>query len=184
MRLGPRSSPSNIRVRVIGVGQEWRGDDAAGLLVARRLREMLAKHSAPASAWRQVQVLESSGFICDLLDAWQETEVVILADAVRSGGRPGEIYRFPLHEGPLPAEQFPAPSTHLWGVAQAVALAGVLQALPPYLVVYGLEGKDFGLGRPSSAEMGRAVSEVTRRIILEIMEYLGQSAPDSREEIV
>ena len=183
MRLGPRSSPSNIRLLVIGVGQEWRGDDAAGLLVARRLREMLAPQSAPASAWRQVQVLESSGFICDLLNAWHETEAVILADAVRSGGRPGEIYRFPLHEGPLPAELFPAPSTHLWGVAQAVALAGVLQALPPYLVVYGIEGKDFGLGRPPSAEMGRAVSEVARRIILEIMEHLGQSAPDSRPEI-
>ena len=183
MRLSPGSSPSNIRVLVIGVGQEWRGDDTVGLLVARRLREMLAKHSAPAPAWRQVQVLESSGFICDLLDVWQETEAVILADTVRSGGRPGEIYRFPLHEGPLPAELFPAPSTHLWGVAQAVALAGVLKALPPYLVVYGIEGKDFGLGRPPSAEIGRAVPEVARRIILEIMEYLGQSALDSRQEI-
>ena len=109
--------------------------------------------------------------------------MVIMADAVQSGGRPGEIYRFPLHEGPLPVELFPAPSTHLWGVAQAVALAGVLQALPPYLVVYGIEGNDFGLGRPPSAEVGRAVLEVARRIILEIMAYLGQSAPDSRQEI-
>jgi hydrogenase maturation protease len=183
VRLGPRSSPSNIRLRVIGVGQEWRGDDTAGLLVARRLREMLAPQSAPASAWRQVQVLENSGFIGDLLAAWEGSDAVILVDAVRSGGRPGEIYRFPLHEGPLPAELFPAPSTHLWGVAQAVALAGVLKALPPYLVVYGLEGKDFGLGRPPSAEMGRAVPEVARRIILEIMEYLGQSTLDSRQEI-
>ncbi len=183
MRLGPRSAPANIRVRIIGIGQEFRGDDTAGLLVARRLREMLAKPSAPASVWSQVQVLESSGSICDLLDAWQETEVVILADAVRSSGRTGEIYRFPLHEGPLPVELCPAPSTHLGGVAQAVALAGVLQALPPYLVVYGIEGKDFGLGRPPSAEMGRAIPEVARRIILEIMEYLGQSAPDSRQEI-
>ena len=27
------------RMKVIGVGNEWRGDDAVGLLVARRLKE-------------------------------------------------------------------------------------------------------------------------------------------------
>ena len=31
-------TPSHPRIKVIGVGNAWRGDDAAGLLVARRLK--------------------------------------------------------------------------------------------------------------------------------------------------
>ena len=32
-------NPPNPRLKVIGVGNAWRGDDAVGLLVARRLQE-------------------------------------------------------------------------------------------------------------------------------------------------
>ena len=130
--------PPNFRLLVIGVGQEFRGDDAAGLLIARRLREMLGP---------EVAILEKSGAAGDLLAAWQGADAVILADAVRGGGPPGKIYRFPVHEAALPAELFPAASTHAWGVAQAVALGQVLRQLPPFLVVYGIEGRDFGLGQ-------------------------------------
>ena len=161
------SGTQNSRLQIIGVGQEWRGDDAAGLLVARRLRPL---------AGSRVNVLENSGSVSDLLVAWQESDALILADAVRGGGRPGEIYRFPVHERPLPAELFPATSTHAWGVAQAVDLSRVLGALPPYLVVYGIEGQDFGLGREVSPEVARAVPEVARRIRREIEHYLSGQA--------
>ena len=154
-------APEDSPLRVIGIGQEWRGDDAAGLLVARKLREI---------AGPQVTILENSGSMSDLLAAWQGAGWVILADAVRGGGRPGEIYRFPVSERPLPAELFPATSTHAWGVAQAVALSRVLGALPPHLVVYGIEGQDFGLGREVSPEVAKAIPEVARRIRREIEE--------------
>ena len=32
-------TPPTPRLKVIGVGNEWRGDDAVGLLVAHRLKE-------------------------------------------------------------------------------------------------------------------------------------------------
>lgn len=156
-------APEDSPLRIIGVGQEWRGDDAAGLLVARQLREF---------AGPQVTILENSGSMSDLLAAWQGAGWVILADAVRGGGRPGEIYRFPVSERPLPAELFPATSTHAWGVAQAVALSRVLGALPPHLVVYGIEGRNFDLGQELSPAVARAVPEVARRIRQEIQEFL------------
>jgi hydrogenase maturation protease len=117
-------------------------------------------------------VLENSGSMTHLLDAWQEADAVILADAVRGGGRPGEIYRFPVHERPLPAELFPAASTHAWGVAQAAALGRVLQQLPPYLVVFGIEGRKFSLGQEMSPEVAQVIPEVARRIMAEIEAYL------------
>ncbi len=155
--------PFARQLLVIGIGQEWRGDDAAGLLVARRLREQ---------AGSRLTILENSGAAADLLTAWQGAAAVILADAVQGGGRPGEIYRFPVHERDLPAELFPAASTHAWGLARAAALGRILGEMPPYLVVYGIEGKNFGLGSQLSPEVARAVPEVARRISREIAEYL------------
>lgn len=157
------SSTSGPRLRVIGVGQEWRGDDAAGLLIARGLREMLGP---------EVAIEEKSGDAADLLAAWDGAAAVILADAVRGGGPPGKIYRFPVHEAALPAEIASAASSHAWGLAQAVALGRVLQQLPPYLVVYGIEGRNFDLGQELSPEVARAIPEVTSRIRQEIEGFL------------
>jgi hydrogenase maturation protease len=182
---------SNSRLQIIGVGQEWRGDDAAGLLVARYLKQLVEPQNCRggpacpppggrtpgcAPTTNTLVILENSGSVSDLLVAWQESEAVILADAVRGGGRPGEIYRFPVHERPLPAELFPATSTHAWGVAQAVALSRVLGALPPYLVIYGIEGRDFGPGREVTPEVARAVPEAARQIRQEIEHYLSGQA--------
>lgn len=155
--------PSNFRLLVIGIGQEWRGDDAAGLLIARRLREMLGPELA---------IQEKSGAAGDLLAAWQGAAAVILADAVRGGGPPGEIYRFPVHETALPADLFPATSSHAWGVAQAVALGQALQQLPPFLVVYGIEGQDFGIGQTLSPAVAQAIPRAARLIRQEIEEFL------------
>jgi len=151
--------PAQDRLLLIGVGQEWRGDDAAGLLVARSLLDL---------AGPRVTILEQSGRAPDLLSTWQGAEAVILVDAVRSGGRPGEIHRFPVHREPLPAELFPSVSSHGWGVAQAVALGRTLGQLPSFLVIYGIEGHNFGLGRDLSPPVARTVPEVARRIRAEI----------------
>jgi hydrogenase maturation protease len=159
--------PIDSLLQVIGLGQEWRGDDAAGLLVVRRLCQL---------AGSRVTILENSGSMSDLLATWQGADWVILADAVRGGGRPGEIHRFPVHEKPLPADLFPAHSTHAWGLGQAVALGRVLQQLPPYLVIYGIEGRNFGLGQELSPAVAEAIPEVARRIGREIEDYLSGQA--------
>jgi len=153
--------PIDSLLRVIGLGQEWRGDDAAGLLVARHLREF---------AGPQVTILENSGSMTDLLAAWEGVEAVILIDAVRGGGQPGGIYRFPEHDDPLLVELFADASSHAWGLAQAVALGRVLKQLPPYLVIYGIEGRNFGLGQGLSPAVAEAIPEVARRIKREIEE--------------
>ena len=143
----------------MGVGQEGRGDDAAGLLVARHLKN---------HARSQLIVRELTGHAADLLHHWQEAETVIVADAVHARAEPGTVYRFAAHAEPLPAELFPACSTHAWGLAEAVALGHILQQLPSYLIIYGLTGKNFALGDSLSPEVEQAVPEVARRILQEI----------------
>jgi hydrogenase maturation protease len=143
---------------LIGVGNRYRGDDAAGVLVARRVRE-----AAPAG----VEVLEEEGELSDLLDAWKEVGQVVLVDAVYSGAAPGTIHRFEAEAGPLPAQLFRF-STHAFSVAEAIELARALGQLPPRLTVYGIEGSEFTAGAPLTPAVEAALGELVARALEEL----------------
>jgi hydrogenase maturation protease len=138
---------------VIGTGNEARHDDGAGLAVARQLRAA------------GIEAREARGDLSSLADLWHDADRVILVDAVRSGARPGTLHRFDALAAPLPAV-FARASTHALGVAEAVELARALGRLPDTLIVYGIEGAEFGLGEGLSPEVtaaiGRAVAAITK----------------------
>ena len=143
---------------VIGIGNAWRGDDAAGLEVARRLRGTL-----PAGA----EVLEREGEPAGLIDAWADAEAVWVVDAVRSGAEPGTLHRLDVADAELPAELFGA-STHHLGLAEAVELARALGRLPRRLVVFGVEGASFAVGDELSPQVeaaaGRAADTIREEV--------------------
>jgi hydrogenase maturation protease len=134
------------RLLAIGLGNELRGDDAAGLLVARAIRDR---------AGAGIEAAEHEGEPVALLDLWEGAELVVVADAVGgSGAAPGTVHRFDAGEGPLPA-LFGGPSTHALGLAETIELARALGRLPARLIVFGIEGERFGAGeRPSAAVLG------------------------------
>lgn len=145
-------------VLIIGVGNEYRGDDGVGLAVARRIRELNLS---------AVKVIEASGEGAALMEAWQGAEAAMLIDAVYSGGTPGTIYRFDARTESIPAKFFHY-STHAFSVAEAIELARALNQLPPRLIVYGIEGLRFDAGVGLSAEVERATPEVVRRALREM----------------
>jgi hydrogenase maturation protease len=126
------SQPQPIPL-IIGIGNEYRCDDAAGLIVARRLKERLAE---------SVNVLEQSGDGAALMGAWQGAKTVIIIDAVTSGAAPGTIHRFDANTRPIPKGDFRY-STHAFGVAEAIELSRALGEFPRSLGGYGIEGKNF-----------------------------------------
>lgn len=145
------------RGMVIGVGNDMRGDDAAGLLVVQRLRPRLPHMACHAA----------SGEGTALLELWQGTDRVVLIDAVTSHAPPGMIHRIEVHRQPIPAT-LQAGSTHSFGVAAAIEMARVLGMLPAYCVLYGIEGACFALGAPLSPAVATAVTTLVERIAHEI----------------
>lgn len=151
-RPDTRCTPEAVRghaVRVIGAGRTDCGDDAAGALVARALRARLPECIA---------VVECPGEMYRLIEAWEGAEAVIVVDAVSSGAPPGTVYRLDAQRDPLPPDR--STSTHGFGLAAALELARALGLLPPRVVVYGIEGGDFGLGRPVTPRVHAAIDWV------------------------
>jgi hydrogenase maturation protease len=149
---------------VIGCGNPDRGDDAAGLLVARRLREM------------GFEAAEHTGAATDLIELWRSAGAVIVVDAVVTGAAPGAIHCWPTPEAFLEVHS-PRSSTHLWGLAEAIRLAAALGRLPRELIICGIEGVRFGFGEGPGPEVAAAIDELARRIARRLSQAgVGRSA--------
>ncbi len=148
-----------ISVLVIGIGNEFRCDDGAGLRVVREL----AARNLPG-----VVVREGRGLVGD----WQGFARVYLVDAVSSGALPGTVHRLDGRCDRIEPEMFRT-STHALGVAEAVELARQIGELPEMLVIYGIEGCDFSVGDTLTARVAQAVTEV----VSELARSIGDETP-------
>jgi hydrogenase maturation protease len=137
-----------VPVVVIGVGNDLRADDAAGLEIARRLRE------EPG-----IGVTAYQGEAINLLELWSGADAVVVVDTVRTGAATGTIHRFDATSDPLPL-RLQGSSSHSIGVAEAIELARTLGTLPQRVIVYGVEGARFALARELSDEVKRAINPV------------------------
>ena len=132
-----------------------RGDDAVGLLAARRLRQTIGD---------RVEVIEAEMAGIDLLELMKGAQVVILVDAARSGHTPGTIHRLDVSADPIGSKMF-AHSSHAIGISEALELARVLGALPATVIVYGVEAGNTEAGQQLSPAVATALDEVVDRIV-------------------
>ena len=145
-------------IRIIGIGNEFRGDDAVGLLAARRLQGLVGDRA---------EVVEAEAAGVELLELMAGARAVLLIDAVCSGQAPGKIHRLDASAGPITPELFPR-STHAIGVGEALELARALGVFPAKVIVYGIETGDTAIGHPLSPEVGHALQEVVELVLREI----------------
>lgn len=149
---------SSRTVQVIGIGNEYRGDDALGLIVARKLAERKLAG---------IEIIEAGGEGTDLIELMKDATVAILVDAAHSGAAAGTILRFEMENSPLP-RNFSAHSTHAFGIAEALELARALKQLPPRLIVFGIEGQNFELGSKMTQEIRMGIEHAVDMISSEI----------------
>jgi hydrogenase maturation protease len=140
-----------VQPLVIGCGNLDRGDDGAGVLVARRLGTL------------GIEAQEQSGESFSLIDSWQGFETVIVVDAICSDHVPGEVRVWDATAQSLPKTALQC-STHAFGLYEAVELARALGRLPDKLLIYGIEGGQFAPGVRPSADVEKAVESVAQQI--------------------
>lgn len=152
-----------MRTQIIGCGNLHRMDDGAGVLVARRLREL----GIPA----EIQ----SGGAFELIAGWERDEHLILIDAVRTGAPIGTIHMWEGNPPRLPhARHF---SSHGFGLAEAFRLGQILNCLPERITVFGIEGDQFGMGVQVSPEVATAIGRVAQQIAVDFaMEFQEEAA--------
>ncbi len=145
---------------VFGCGHPDRGDDAAGILVAREL----AAREVPG-----IDVYEFRGDPVRMLALWPGLRHVIVVDAVVTGAPAGTVHRFKNDALRFADERF-ATSSHGISLKETVALAKSLDQLPCEMTVIGIEGAAFEAGEPASEAVKTAVVQVVESIAHEYVE--------------
>ena len=149
-----------VRIRVIGCGNPDAGDDAAGLAVARSVRER-----APAD----VEVVEARDplRVLDLLD---DVERVVVVDAVRTAGgtRPaGSLVRAEAGPEGLPASLRSSLSSHGLGIVETIGIAAAVGTATP-IVFHGVEADTVEAGVGLSPSVRAALPELVAAVLAEV----------------
>ena len=158
-------------VVVLAVGNRFAGDDGVAFAVLEAARADLPE---------EVVVKELDGEAARILDAWEGCRAAVIVDAARSGSPTGTVHRVVV-DAPDPSLAWNGPgprvlglnlpvhaSSHGAGVAEALALGGVLGRRPQEVVLVGIEGARFGPGDGLSHEVVHAVPGAVRLLVAEL----------------
>jgi len=95
----------------------------------------------------------------------EDTDKLIVVDAAKGGGKPGEIYRFRLDD--IALEQKPFLSLHDVGLIDNLLLMRLLHNISESIII-GIEPKEIGWGLELSPELQEKVSRIMETILGEL----------------
>ena len=146
--LLPRSA-----TRVLCLGNDLLADDAFGLEVAERLRQIL-------SAEVEIVCSAESGF--GLVECVTGCDALIIVDCIRSGATPGTIHTIGLES----LESGVADSPHRTGIMEVLKAARTLGlSVPQRVVIHAVEAADVAtIGGPMDARVRDAIAIVVNQV--------------------
>ena len=138
-----------MKPRIIALGNEDAGDDAAAIQAARALEGKFAVTIAGRPGAGLLELLEPRG----------HPGPTVLVDVTRSGQAPGRIVSLPLAAIASASIIEPQVSSHGFGPGEALRLAAALgrERAPGHFV--GIEGLRFEAGQPLSAPVSAAMHD-------------------------
>jgi hydrogenase maturation protease len=146
---------------VIGLGNPLMGDDGFGLVALERLREEWTLDG--------VELVDGGTWGMSLLPLIEDSDRVVLLDAIAAGARPGEIVV--LERDRLPIYLTRKLSPHQVDLRDVLAAAEWRGKLPAETVAIGVEPQSVQMGLELSPEVGRAVDAVVGVVIARLVQW-------------
>jgi hydrogenase maturation protease len=150
-----------VRTLVLGLGNEYAGDDAVGVLAVRVLRDELAGDA---------DVVESAASGLALLEVFAGYDRAVVIDSIRTGRRPaGTIVEAGLAELGLAI----APSLHQAGIPELAAVARRLgMGFPDRTRVLAVEvAGPLMFGTPLSEPVAAAIAPLGQRVLDQVRRW-------------
>lgn len=145
---------------IVGVGNPLLGDEAIGPHIVENLRQI----AMPAD----VRILDCGCDLLNLASYIDRPQRIIVIDAIRAGGKPGQIHTFDFDE--LEAIQTRRYSAHQLQIVDALRL--LKQAYPSLthckITVMGIEPRALGLSTELSEEVRENIANLTRLVFEEV----------------
>jgi len=140
---------------VLGIGNVLLKDEGIGCHVVHALEEVPLPN---------IKVMDW-GTCPDVVQFLEDADKLIIVDAAKGGGIPGQIYRFKL--GDVALEQKPFLSLHDTGLLDNLILMKLLHNMPEIIII-GIEPKETRWGLELSPELQEKVPRIVEIILAEI----------------
>jgi len=140
---------------VLGVGNVLLRDEGVGCHVANALAEIPLP---------DVKIIDG-GTYPDVLQFLEDTDKLIIVDAVKGGGTPGQIYRFHLED--ITFEQKTLLSLHDVGLVDNLMLMQLWYNISEAVVI-GVEPKEINWGLELSPELQGKMPQIIDTILSEL----------------
>jgi hydrogenase maturation protease len=155
-----------VRTLVLGLGNEYAGDDAAGVLAVRALRGELASSA---------DVVESAASGLALLEVFAGYDRAVVVDSIRTGRSPAGTI---LEAGLAELGMVKAPSLHQAGIPELAAVARRLgMGFPDRTRVLAVEvAGPLVFGAPLSEPVAEAIVPLARRVLEQVQRWASEDS--------
>jgi len=152
---------SERRVNIVGVGNSLMGDDGVGPAVIERLGRRGTTDGV---------VLHDAGLaVSDVLGLLDPSDPLIVIDAVRAGGRPGQVHRFRLNVFDLDGEPLAgAVSLHELSVVPALGIEVLTGRIFGDVTVFGVEPGVVAWGEGLSPAVEASMERLVRLVLNDV----------------
>jgi hydrogenase maturation protease len=154
MTSADTASVSTMGTTIVGVGNILFKDEGIGCHVARALKQI---------ALPDTEVIDGGTSPGVLLP--ENTDKLIVVDAARAGGTPGEVYRFELDD--IALGQQPILSLHQMTLVANLLLTRARRDIPKTVII-GVEPKEIGWGLELSPELRERTPHIVKMILVEL----------------
>lgn len=151
-------------IRIIGCGNPLAGDDGIGVRIINELKTL----SLP----EEIVLLEGGTDPLNLLEMLRGADKVILIDAVKGAGKPGEVFLLTLDQVDLESQA--GLSLHQFNLAQVMALGHSLfpKEMPQEILVVGVEAVNTtSFNLELSEPVQRAIPHAVQIILNQLREH-------------
>lgn len=151
------------RRAVIGCGNLNRSDDAAGVRVVQRLRQLVVQTCGALPL--DLTLFDAGTAGMEVMFAARGVQDLVIVDACRSGAAPGSIYQVPAHELVNAPPQSYGLHDFRWDHALYAGQRIYGAAFPTAIQVWLMEVENTDLGLTLTPVMADAVETVAQRLL-------------------
>jgi hydrogenase maturation protease len=140
---------------VLGIGNALLRDEGVGCHVV---------HALEGISLPDVEIVDG-GTCPDVLQLFEDADKLVIVDAVKGGGTPGQIYRFHLED--ITLEQKPFLSLHDVGLVDSLKLMQLWHNIGETVIV-GVEPGEIGWGLELSSKLQERMPQIIDAILSEL----------------
>jgi len=145
---------NNDKFLILGIGNKFRSDDGAGVAAAEKIEKF---------GMDKFDVKIADGEGTEIMEAWKGYDNVIIIDAVQKNKCAGKIHEINANDKVLESDFFNY-SSHAFGLAEAINVSKVMNKLPKFLIVYGIEGEHFQFDTKLTPKIEKSVDKIAEMI--------------------